>query len=99
MDWEIVLVDTVPDDEATKWEQYYYDELMPLYNTYRPGQTTKEWNKANGYASQKAWAKKTNYAHIKEYNKSEKGKAYQKAWYEANKQRILKQQKEYRASK
>ena len=99
MDWEIVLVDTVPDHEATKWEQYYYDELMPLYNKYRPGQTAEEWNKANEYASQKAWAKKTGYAYIKEYNKSEKSKEYMKAWYQANKERVLKQQKEYRDSK
>jgi hypothetical protein len=99
MDWEIVLVDTVPDDEATKWEQYYYDELMPLYNKYRPGQTTKEWNKANGYASQKAYNKKTGYAHVIAWQKTEKGKAYFRAWYQANKERVLKQQKEYRANK
>ena len=98
MDWEIVLVDTVPDDEATKWEQYYYDELMPLYNVYRPGQTTEEWNKANGYASQKAWAKKTGYAYIKEYNKSEKAKAYMRAYYQANKEAYAERQRKYRAS-
>ena len=99
MDWEIVLVDTVPDDEATKWEQYYYDELMPLYNKYRPGQTTEEWNKANGYASQRAYNKKTGYAHIKAYHKSEKGKAYSRAYYQANKEAYAKRQKEYRANK
>jgi hypothetical protein len=99
MDWEIALVDEVPDDEATQWEQYYYDELMPLYNKYRPGQTIEEWNKANGYASQKAYNKRTGYAYNKEYNKSEKGKAYSRSWYKANKERVLKQQKEYRANK
>lgn len=99
MDWEIILLDEVPDEEATKWEQYYYDELMPLYNKYRPGQTIEEWNKANGYASQKAWAKKTNYAISKAWQKTEKGKEYRRSWYQANKERILKQQKEYRANR
>ena len=99
MDWEIVLIDEVEEDESVMWEQLYYDELMPLYNKYRPGQTTEEWNKANGYASQKAWAKKTDYAYNKEYNKTEKSKAYQRAYYQANKEAYAERQKEYRANK
>ena len=99
MDWEIILLDEVPDEEATKWEQHYYDELMPLYNRARPGQTTEEWNKANGYASQKTWAKKTGYAYIKEYNKSEKRKAYVRAYYQANKEAYAERQRKNRATK
>ena len=99
MDWEIVLLDEVPVKEATKWEQHYYDELMPLYNRARPGQTKEEWNKANEYASQKAWAKKTDYAYNKEYNKTEKSKAYQRAYYQANKEVYAERQKEYRANR
>ena len=45
IDWEIVLLDEVPNDEGLKWEQYYYDTLMPLYNYKRPGQTKKEYAK------------------------------------------------------
>ena len=99
IDWKIVLIDEVEDDESVMWEQLYYDELMPLYNTYRPGQTDLEYNQAKGYAAQKAWAKKTDYAYNKAYQKTEKGKEYSRAWYQANKERVLKQQKEYRANK
>jgi hypothetical protein len=49
MDWEIVLVDEVPLGEGIKWEQYYYDELMPLYNRCRPDQDTKEYQKSDKY--------------------------------------------------
>ena len=95
MDWEIVLVDQVPDEEATKWEQYYYDELMPLYNLYRPGQThgesSKAYGKKTGYAAQKAYNK--------EYYKSDKHKAYMRAYRQANKERINQRQKKWRANR
>ena len=99
MDWEIILVDQIPDDEATKWEQYYYDELMPLYNRARPGQTKEEWNKTNEYASQKAWAKKTGYAYVKEYHKSEKAKEYMRAYYQTNKEAYAERQRKNRSAK
>ena len=99
MDWEIVLVDEVSDEEGTKWEQYYYDELMPLYNLYRPGQTKLEYNRSKGYAAGKAWAKKTGYAYVKEYNKSDKHKAYLRAYYQANRERINQQQRKRRANR
>ena len=99
IDWEIVLIDEVEEDESIMWEQLYYDELMPLYNTYRPGQTLIEYNQGKAYAAQKAYNKRTGGAHAKAYQKTEKGKAYSRSWYQANKERILKQQKEYRANK
>jgi hypothetical protein len=88
IDWEIVLVDTVPDDETTQWERYYYDELMPLYNKNVPGRTSLEWAKDKGYATQKAYQKATGYAHCRAWRKTEKGKAYYREWqrkYRANK--------------
>ena len=99
IEWEIVLIDDVEDDESVMWEQLYYDELMPLYNTYRPGQTLIEYNQAKGYAAQKAYQKRTGGASAKAWQKTEKGKEYSRAWYQANKERVLKQQKEYRANK
>jgi hypothetical protein len=88
MDWEIVLVDNVPNDEAAYWERYYYDELMPLYNKNVPGRTSLEWHKDKGYASNKAYQKATGYAHSRAWAKTEKGKAYHREW-----------QKEYRANR
>tara|TARA_R110000868_G_scaffold302434_1_gene562953 strand:+ start:53 stop:361 length:309 start_codon:yes stop_codon:yes gene_type:complete len=99
MDWEIVLVDKVSDEEGTKWEQYYYDELMPLYNLYRPGQTKLEYNRATGYAAGKAWAKKTGYAYLKEYQRSDKNKEYKKAYYQANKEAYAERQRKSRINK
>ena len=87
MDWEIVLVDNVPNDEATYWERYYYDELMPLYNINVPGRTTLEWHRDTGYASNKAYQKATGYAHSRAWAKTEKGKAYHREYqrkYRAN---------------
>ena len=50
-EWEIVLVDEVPDEEETEWERYYYDTLDPLYNAYMPGRTKadscKNWREQN----------------------------------------------------
>ena len=50
-EWEIVLVDEVPDEEGTKWERYYYETLDPLYNAYMPGRTyadsCKNWREQN----------------------------------------------------
>jgi hypothetical protein len=83
MDWEIVLVDEVLDEEATKWEQYYYDELMPLYNHQRPGQTQNEYHRAIGYAAKKA------------YYRSEKYKESERAYYQANKAAIAEQSRAY----
>jgi len=85
--WEIILIDEIPDDEATQWERYYYDELMPLYNKNIPGRTALEWHKDKGYASNKAYQKATGYAHSRAWAKTEKGKAYYKEW-----------QKKYRAN-
>ena len=99
MDWEIVLVDQVPNEEGTKWEQYYYDELMPLYNLYRPGQTPLEYNRSKGYAAQKAYGKKTGNAYIKEYNKSDKFKAYLRAYYQANKEAYAERKRKWRANR
>jgi hypothetical protein len=42
-EWEIVLLDEVPDAEGRKWERHYYDTLDPLYNERVPGRTGKEW--------------------------------------------------------
>jgi len=42
IDWEIKLLEEVPDDQATTKEQHYYDTLKPLYNRNRPGQTAKD---------------------------------------------------------
>ena len=42
IDWEIKLLEEVPDDQGTAKEQHYYDTLKPLYNRNRPGQTAKE---------------------------------------------------------
>jgi hypothetical protein len=43
IDWEIKLLEEVPDDQATAKEQHYYDTLKPLYNKQRPGQTKSEY--------------------------------------------------------
>jgi len=99
MDWEIVLVDEVPDEDGAKWEQYYYDELTPLYNHQRPGQTLLEYNRSKGYATQKAWAKNTGYAYVKEYNKSDKHKEYLRAYYQANKDAYAERQRKRRANR
>jgi len=42
-EWEIVLLDTVPDNERAVWERHYYDTLHPLYNERVPGRSQKEW--------------------------------------------------------
>jgi len=42
IDWEIKLLEEVPDDQGTAKEQHYYDTLKPLYNRNRPGQTAKD---------------------------------------------------------
>jgi hypothetical protein len=99
IDWEIVLIDDVEEDESVMWEQLYYDELMPLYNTYRPGQTLIEYNQAKGYAAQKAYQKRTGGAHAKAYRKTENGKEYARAYYQANKQAYLERCRKYRANK
>jgi hypothetical protein len=91
MDWEIVLVDEVPDEEGTKWEKYYYDELMPLYNRCRPGQTRDEYHRTIGFAAQKAY--------LKEYQKTEKHKEYQRAYRQANRERLNQLQRNWRASR
>ena len=75
--WEIVLIDTVPDDEATKWEQYYYDELMPLYNAYRPG---NDWGKEHPeyYRDYKIEWRKKNIESAREYNRKKQREYYAK---------------------
>jgi hypothetical protein len=87
----IVLVDEVPDEEGTKWEKYYYDELMPLYNRCRPGQTRDEYHRTIGFAAQKAY--------LKEYQKTEKHKEYQRAYRQANRERLNQLQRNWRASR
>jgi hypothetical protein len=74
IDWDIVLVDEVSDEDGTKWEQHYYDELMPLYNRYRPGQTILEYNRANGYMHQKKWqnSKEEWNSYMREYRKKKR---------------------------
>jgi len=48
MDWYMEVLDNVnTKHEATQKEQFYYDKLKPLYNNFRPGQTKKEYYKAN----------------------------------------------------
>jgi hypothetical protein len=54
-EWEIVLVDEVPDEEETEWERYYYETLDPLYNAYMPGRKKAEWHKTNNFQCQKNW--------------------------------------------
>ena len=98
IDWKIILLDEVEEDESVMWEQLYYDELMPLYNTYRPGQTLIEYNQGNGYAAQKAYNKRTGGAHTKAWQKTENGKEYARAYYQANKQAYLERSKKYRAN-
>lgn len=98
MDWEIILLDEVPDDETAYWERYYYDELMPLYNINIPGRTISEWHKDTGYASNKAYQKATGYAHSKAWRKTEKGRAYNRE-YQRKLREAKKQQKESRDSK
>ncbi len=91
MDWDIVLLDEVPDEDGAKWEQYYYDELMPLYNVRRPGQTKLEYDRATGYASQKAY--------YKEYRRSDKRKEYVRTYYQANRERIKQYQRNWYANR
>jgi hypothetical protein len=43
IDWTIKLLETVPNNQETIKEQYYYDTLKPLYNRCRPGQTDQEY--------------------------------------------------------
>jgi predicted GIY-YIG superfamily endonuclease len=47
IDWTMKLLETVPDDQGTVKEQYYYDTLKPFYNRYRPGQTPEEHAMSN----------------------------------------------------
>jgi|688.fasta_scaffold1308303_2 hypothetical protein len=46
INWEIKLLEECSDEQSVIREQYYYDKLMPLYNSHRPGQTLNEAKKA-----------------------------------------------------
>lgn len=46
IDWTIRLLETVPDDQAVRKEQQYYDTLKPLYNRCRPGQSRGEYEQS-----------------------------------------------------
>ena len=46
IDWEIKLLEEVPDDQGVTKEQHYYDTLKPLYNKCRPGQTQAEYRQS-----------------------------------------------------
>jgi len=49
IDWTIKLLEEVPNNQGVLKEQYYYDTLKPLYNTYRPGNIQKELRKSDSY--------------------------------------------------
>ena len=63
------IVDTK--EEATQREQFFYDTLKPFYNKCRPGQTEKEWQKANKeeIKEYKKEYRQHNKEVIREYNK------------------------------
>ena len=82
IDWEIVLLDTVSDEEGLLWEQYYYDELMPLYNLRRPGQTKHDYYSRN--------IESTLSRNRKYYsNNTVAIRKKQQEYYQANKRRLL----------
>jgi len=62
MDWEMKLLEEVPDEQGVAKEQHYYDTLKPWYNLQRPGQTIKERNKIHATGCKKR------------YEQSERGK-------------------------
>jgi predicted GIY-YIG superfamily endonuclease len=76
-EWEIVLLDTVPDNERAQWERHYYDTLNPLYNERVPGRSQKEWVTTN----------------------TDHFKAYQREYYQRNKEAYHERTRKYRASK
>lgn len=47
IDWNIKLLETVPDNQGGVKEQSYYDTLKPLYNRQRPGQTKQEYENSD----------------------------------------------------
>ena len=49
VDWTIKLLEEVTDDQSVLKEQYYYDTLKPLYNTYRPGNIEKQLRDSDSY--------------------------------------------------
>jgi len=92
MDWEIVLIQEVPDDESTMWEQLYYDELMPLYNVQRPGQDKAEYN---------ILTKDIKCQSSKEYYRAhnEQMRERNRSYYQNNKEHLYQLQKQRRAAK
>jgi len=72
IDWEIKLLEEVPDDQTTTKEQHYYDTLKPLYNRQRPGQSHEEWKQTEA-------GKKSLKARSARYNASEHGKQVTRA--------------------
>ena len=92
-EWEIVLVDEVPDEEETEWERYYYETLDPLYNAYMPGRTQEEWQKTNNFQCQKNWR----------IQNREKCNRYSNTWQkqnrEKNREKYNEYMRKYRASK
>jgi hypothetical protein len=49
IDWTIKLLEEVADDQGIIKEQYYYDMLKPLFNTYRPGNIQKQLRDSDSY--------------------------------------------------
>lgn len=75
-DWEIVLLDKVPDEEGAKWERHYYDTLDPLYNKSVPGRTASEWyadNREDNIQKKIEWQEKNRVkwlTYLREYNRT-----------------------------
>ena len=84
-EWEIVLVDEVPDEEVTKWERHYYETLDPLYNERVPGRTPAE--------SHKIWLIQ-NREHVNECHK-----IWVQRNREKNREKYNEYMRKYRASK
>lgn len=101
IDWTIKLLETVPENQGTVKEQFYYDTLKPLYNRNRPGQTKKEvqkkYEQSEAYKKLRREKSKTYQQteaykqYIKEYRQSE---VYKKSQREASRKYYLKKKSE-----
>ena len=79
IDWEIKLLEEVPEDQGITKEQYYYDTLKPLYNKCRPGQSMKEYNQSE--ARKEAYRRYRQSEANRRYQQSEARKEAQRKYY------------------
>lgn len=82
IDWEIKLLEEVPEDQGVTKEQYYYDILKPLYNKCRPGQTRAEYRQIDAHKeAQRKYEQSDAHKEAKcRYRQSEAGKEAQRRY-------------------